>query len=178
MQSKKLHTAYIAVGSNLGDRVQGCRLGVEILTSAGDIVLTGHSGYYFSEPVGFSEQPWFVNAVFSVKTGLDPFGLLDRMRQTESGAGRKRGGIRFGPRVLDLDLIFYDDRVIRSRKLTVPHPRMHLRSFVLIPLCDLDPDMVHPVLGRTVGELAADTEAETGKCYLMDDKVIDKTAPA
>ncbi len=175
MTDKNPHTVYIAVGANLGDRIAGCRRGVELLSESTDLKVIQHSAYYYSEPVGFADQPWFVNAVFKASTALEPYTLLTELKKAEKAAGRQQDGIRFGPRVVDLDLIFYDDRVIRTSGLIVPHPRMHERAFVLRPLCDIAPDLVHPVFGRRVADLLADN-ASGQQCFEVYDKLIDKTA--
>jgi 2-amino-4-hydroxy-6-hydroxymethyldihydropteridine diphosphokinase len=88
-----------------------------------------------------------------LKTSSDPFELLDKIKSVQRAAGRKRDVIRFGPRVLDLDIIFFDDRVIDSDRLVVPHPRMHQRRFVLKPICDIDPTIIHPVLKKDMQSL-------------------------
>lgn len=176
--SNGMHTAYIAVGANLGDRIAGCRKGVDLLTGSGDITVVKHSRYYYSAPVDYTEQPWFVNAVFQAVTELDPALLFQRLKNAESAAGRKQGEVRFGPRVLDLDLIFYDDAVINTTELIVPHPRMNQRAFVLMPLCDIAPNLVHPVLGFTVSELLADAAVAGQQCFAVDNKGIDKKASA
>lgn len=170
------HQAYIAVGANLGDRIKGCRQGVELLCEAGDIMVINHSRYYYSAPMGYTDQPWFVNAVFQAVTEFAPHELLTRLKAAEAAAGRVQGGIRFGPRVLDLDLIFYDDSVIDAPELTVPHPRMHQRAFVLKPLCDIAPKLIHPVLGRTISDLLGDDAVADQQCFAVENKVIDKKA--
>ncbi|MFO7839093.1 MAG: 2-amino-4-hydroxy-6-hydroxymethyldihydropteridine diphosphokinase [Desulfosalsimonadaceae bacterium] len=175
---KEINIAYIAVGANLGDRIAGCRNGVSLLTDSGDIAVIEHSPYYYSAPVGYTDQPWFVNAVFKASTSLDPVLLLTRLKMAEAASGRRRGGVRLGPRVLDLDLIFYNDAVIRTPELIVPHPRMHQRAFVLRPLCDIAPELVHPVLGRPVSRLLAEAATSNDRCFALEDKVIDKTVSA
>lgn len=159
-----IHAAYIAIGANLGDRVENCRQGVALLAADEDIAVTGHSPYYWSEPVGYADQPWFVNAVFSVATSLSPAALLKRLKDTECAAGRTKGGIRFGPRVLDLDIIFYDDIVLETPELVIPHPRMHERLFVLRPLCDLAPELIHPVFGIRADRLLYSLPADGPQC--------------
>jgi 2-amino-4-hydroxy-6-hydroxymethyldihydropteridine diphosphokinase len=149
------HSAFICVGSNLGDKLEQCRRGVEALAASGDIRITGRSRMYTTEPVDFAEQNWFVNCVIRIETGLGPFELLDRLQSVQRLAGRPAESIRFGPRVLDLDLLLYDGLIMDDPRLTLPHPRMHRRRFVLKPLCDIDPDTVHPVLGQTAATLLA-----------------------
>lgn len=106
-----------------------------------------------TEPVDYTDQDWFINAVIKIETPLDPFKLLNILKAVERGIGRIDTGIRFGPRVLDMDIILYEDRIISGKGLSVPHPRMHKRRFVLKPLCDIDPEIVHPVLKKDIQSL-------------------------
>ncbi len=149
----ELHTAYICAGSNIGDRAENCRKGFSVLTNAEDAVLKAQSKFYKTEPVDYRDQDWFVNAVIEVETGLNPFGLLKRLKEIERETGRTEPSIRFGPRVLDLDIILFDDAVISDPGLEIPHPRMHKRCFVLRPLCDIAPDINHPVFGKDMRQL-------------------------
>ncbi len=177
-ESETLHTAYIAVGANLGDRLAGCRQGVDLLEQVDGIRVLQHSRYYYTAPMEYEDQPWFVNAVFSVKTGLEPDSLLACLKKTETEAGRPEDQIRFGPRVLDLDLIFYDNEVIQTRDLVVPHPRMHKRAFVLRPLCDIAADFVHPVLKVRMADLLGNTEISGQQCFPVKEGSFDQTASA
>jgi 2-amino-4-hydroxy-6-hydroxymethyldihydropteridine diphosphokinase len=146
-----LHTVYISVGSNMGDKPVNCQNGISGVTSAGtDTVLTAASEFYRTEPVDYLDQDWFVNAVIQVETSLDPMGLLNVTQRVQQQVGRKQGGMRFGPRVLDLDILFFDDLVLKSPELEIPHPRMHKRRFVLEPLCDINPFLVHPKIGKNM----------------------------
>lgn len=147
------HTAYISAGSNMGDKLQNCRDGLKALTGTGAALITAWSNFYKTSPVDFTEQDWFVNAVVKIETGYDPFELLKDMISIQGRAGRTCDPVRFGPRVLDLDIIFYDDIVIDLPGLTIPHPRMHKRRFVLKPLCDIDPDYIHPVFKKNLRHL-------------------------
>ena len=113
---------------------------------------------YRTEPVDYKDQDWFVNYVVKIKTTLDPFSLLDTVKSIERSAGRTGDGIRFGPRVLDLDIILYDMMVLDTSKLVIPHPRMHKRHFVLKPICDIDPDIIHPVFNTTMQSLLEDLD--------------------
>jgi 2-amino-4-hydroxy-6-hydroxymethyldihydropteridine diphosphokinase len=151
-----LHTAYISVGSNLGDKLEQCRRGVDALVAGGGVRITGRSRMYRTEPVDFTDQDWFVNCVIRIKTGLSPLELLDRMQAVQRRVGRPAEWVRFGPRVLDLDILLYNDLILDEPRLILPHPRMHRRRFVLKPLCDIDPDAVHPVLGKTAATLLAE----------------------
>ena len=144
------HIAYISVGSNLGQKLDNCRKGIAALTRSTDIRLIDQSSIYRTEPVDYQDQDWFVNYVVKIETKLDPLSLLEFIKSIEYAAGRVRDTIRFGPRVLDLDIILFDDLVVDDSKLTIPHPRMHKRRFVLKPICDIDPDITHPVLQQTM----------------------------
>ena len=142
----KRHFAIIAVGSNLGDKQANCQQGIDRLEASGHVSLVKASRFYRTSPVDFLDQDWFVNAAVKVETSLEPLELLTTLQIIQQQAGRTKGGIRFGPRVLDLDIIFYDQLVLQTPTLEIPHPRMHKRRFVLQPICDIDPDIVHPFL--------------------------------
>ncbi len=143
------HTAYICVGSNIGNKLPNCQKGIAELTRRGQCVLKEQSPFYMTEPVDYEDQDWFINAVIKISTALDPFQLLDVLKSVEKNAGRcSKEKIRFGPRMLDLDIILYDNAVINTDRLTIPHPRMHQRRFVLQPLCDIDASIIHPVFRR------------------------------
>lgn len=150
-----MSTAYIAVGSNLGEKRSNCALGIDSLDQISEIAVTARAGFYKTAPVDYTDQDWFVNTVVRIETNLAPADLLIRLKQIERDAGRDKKGIRFGPRVLDLDIIFYDDLVLRTKALDIPHPRMHKRRFVLRPICDIDPTAMHPTLKMPVKSLLA-----------------------
>lgn len=142
----KHHIAYISVGSNIGNRLENCQNSIAALTVSGISTLKDKSPFYITEPVDYKNQDWFVNIVLKIETILDPFQLLSRLKSIQQDAGRINDLIRFGPRILDLDIIMYDDIIINSSELIIPHPKMHKRRFVLKPFCDIDPTIVHPVL--------------------------------
>jgi 2-amino-4-hydroxy-6-hydroxymethyldihydropteridine diphosphokinase len=147
------HTAFVGVGSNLGQKQDNCLGGIAALTTGGHSRLLDQSRLYRTEPVDYMDQDWFVNCAVRIETRLGPFELLAVLQDIQKQAGRAQDAIRFGPRVLDMDIIFYDAVVIDHPDLTLPHPRMHLRRFVLKPLCDMDPTLRHPILNRTVRQL-------------------------
>jgi 2-amino-4-hydroxy-6-hydroxymethyldihydropteridine diphosphokinase len=151
------HHAYISVGSNLGDKLACCRRGIAQVAALPRTALAGQSPFYRSAPVDYFDQDWFVNAAIKVTTDLAPEQLLAALQAIQRRAGRTADAdkIRFGPRLLDLDIIFYDDLVMDLPALILPHPRMHKRHFVLQPLCDIDPNVLHPVLGQSVVALLA-----------------------
>ncbi len=166
--SEDKNTAVIAVGSNIGEKVENCRKGIAALKASGMLELVRQSGFYLTEPVGYADQAWFVNSVLIAHTRLAPFEMLQFLKKMERQFGRIDGGIRNGPRVLDFDIIFYNDWVIEARELIVPHPRMQERGFVLRPLCDIAPDWVHPIFQKSVRRLLEDIGEHCEECIPME----------
>ncbi|MFZ5568979.1 MAG: 2-amino-4-hydroxy-6-hydroxymethyldihydropteridine diphosphokinase [Thermodesulfobacteriota bacterium] len=144
------HTAYVSFGSNMGDRETNCRRGVEALSRTRGVAVMKRSPLYQTSPVDFLDQGWFVNGALKLKTALTPFELLRALKEIERFVGREKPLVRFGPRVLDMDIVLYGAEVVHSPELVIPHPRMHKRSFVLQPLCDIDADIIHPVFGKSI----------------------------
>jgi 2-amino-4-hydroxy-6-hydroxymethyldihydropteridine diphosphokinase len=144
------HTAFISVGSNLGKKLDNCNLGINALDNSDTSRVIERSPFYKTEPIDYTAQDWFVNAAFKLETTLEPLQLLDELKKIQRQAGREKDQIRFGPRILDLDIIFYDELVIESDELIIPHPRMHKRRFVLKPICDIDPTFIHPILNKEI----------------------------
>jgi len=144
-----MRRVYVGIGSNLGDREFLIRKAVESLRQLPQTNVSGVSSLYDTEPVGETEQPPFLNAVAWIETELLPRELLWQMLLIEKRMGRVRSK-RWGPRSIDLDLLFYDDELIDEPDLQVPHPEAHRRAFVLLPLLELDPNFRHPVTGETV----------------------------
>lgn len=148
-------TVFIALGSNLGDRVAYLAAARQALRRA--VWLTACSPIYETAPWGYTDQPPFLNQVVMGVTTWTPQALLAFLKATERALGR-RERFRYGPREVDLDLLFYDQLVLQTPDLELPHPRLHERAFVLVPLHDLAPHWQHPVLGCTVAELLAAVE--------------------
>jgi 2-amino-4-hydroxy-6-hydroxymethyldihydropteridine diphosphokinase len=151
-------TAFIGFGSNVGNRVDFCDRAVTLLSLLPHTQVTGISLLYESEPVFDHAQPgegWFLNGVVQLETDLTPHSLLDILREIERALGRDDDD-RAGPRTIDLDILFYGRRVIKEPALTVPHPRLHRRRFVLMPLSELDPLLEHPILNKSISELLAE----------------------
>ena len=146
--------AFVGLGANLGNREHAIRHAAELIEA------TRLSAIRETEPWGLADQPPFLNAVAELHTGHTPLALLDRLLDVERELGRTREGPRWGPRTIDLDLLLYGDRTIDEPGLTVPHPRLHERVFVLEPLAELAPDAVVPGLG-SVSELLARLQSAT-----------------
>lgn len=149
------HTVYLSLGTNLGRRAANLRAALASL--APQIRVRRTSPVYETEPWGYTDQPAFLNQVVEAETSLSPEDLLDHLKQIETALGREPT-FRYGPRLIDLDVIFYDDRVIEEDNLNIPHPRLAERAFVLVPLADLAPDLIHPLLQRPVRELLAEVD--------------------
>ena len=152
VQTPSVTRAYVGLGSNLGDREAMLRRAVELLGSEGGIVVHAVSTFRATEPVGYVDQPRFLNGVAVLETSLSARELLDRLLAVERSLGRRRDGPRFGPRTVDLDLLLYGDATIDEPGLSVPHPRLAERRFVLEPLSELDPGLALPD-GRKVLDL-------------------------
>ena len=145
-------TCAIALGSNLGDRQKNLEIALEMLRETPGIHLVKQSLFYETEPEGYVDQPCFLNSAVLINTGIDPLSLLDALLAIEKRLGRIRM-FRWGPRTIDLDLIFIEQEIIETDDLVVPHPRMHERLFVLRPLLDIAPEWVHPIKHLTIKEM-------------------------
>jgi 2-amino-4-hydroxy-6-hydroxymethyldihydropteridine diphosphokinase len=153
-----IHTAYIGVGSNIGDKLLNCKNGITALVKRQNTKIKEWSRFYQTEPVDYKDQDWFINGVVKIETDLDAFQLINELKSIEQDAGRMADAVRFGPRILDMDILLFDNFVINSCGLIIPHPRMHKRRFVLKPICDIAPSIVHPVLNKEMQCLLADLD--------------------
>lgn len=145
------HRAYVALGTNLGNRQENLELALQLLEAKG-VRVVQVSSFIETEPYGVTDQPNFLNGACEVETELAPLELLRLLLRLELEMGRVRLR-RWGERIIDLDLLLYEDVVMNTTELTLPHADMANRTFVLEPMCELAPDLVHPVLGKTMREL-------------------------
>jgi 2-amino-4-hydroxy-6-hydroxymethyldihydropteridine diphosphokinase len=158
-----IHTIYLALGSNLGDRPGNLETAIQAL--APDVRVLERSSIYETPPWGFVDQPTFFNMVLKAETRFSSRQLLKMLKALESRLGRQPG-YHNGPRLIDLDILFYDQAVSDQPGLVIPHPRLHERSFVLVPLAEIAPDLVHPALNKNIRDLLAAVDCQGIQRYL------------
>ena len=149
------HTVYIALGTNLADREANLQIAINAMAPVAQ--LHDLSPVYETAPWGILEQPEYLNQVIKAKTYLSPLKLLRHLKQIEKQMGRQVS-VKNGPRLIDLDIMFYDDLILNSPRLTIPHPRMQGRAFMLVPLADIEPGLIHPILKKTIIDLSNETD--------------------
>ena len=152
MKTQGMETAYIGIGSNLGDRQANCLKAFKLIDRIPGCTIHKKSALYRTEPVGVEGHEWYVNAVLSLHAGIPARHLLEKLLEIESDMGRVRKE-KWDPRPIDLDILLFGGAVIAEKGLIVPHPLMHTRRFVLVPLVQIEPDLRHPQSGRTMKEL-------------------------
>jgi 2-amino-4-hydroxy-6-hydroxymethyldihydropteridine diphosphokinase len=146
------HQVYIGIGSNLGNKRENYLEALERIAKTPKTRIIKESSVYESQPLGDSKE-WFINGVIEIETELKPELLLTKFKNIERAMGRKKVRKRWGARIIDLDILLYDSLVMNKKTLKIPHPEMHQRKFVLIPLSELAPQVIHPVLGTSISEL-------------------------
>lgn len=156
------HIAYIGIGSNLGDKLDSCEKAISKILNVESHRLLAKSSFFKTEPVGYVSQDWFVNVVIKIETELEPLELLRTLKTIEAQLGRAKT-IRWGPRTIDLDILFFDDIQIQTEELKVPHPLIQDRKFVLVPLAEIDRQLIHPVLKKTIQELIEENSIDDQK---------------
>ena len=150
---------YLGLGTNLGDRKQNISKAIEAISLK--MSISKQSSLYETTAWGYTDQPNFLNQVIQVETNLSPLRLLNFLKKTEVELGRVEN-FRYGPRLIDIDILFYDDLIKTTSRLQIPHPRILERAFVLVPLNEIAPGFVHPVLKKTIAELLAELPNKTG----------------
>jgi 2-amino-4-hydroxy-6-hydroxymethyldihydropteridine diphosphokinase len=156
------HVVFLALGSNIGNRLANLKAALGNLTP--QMAVKNKSSVYETPPWGFTEQAPFLNQVVMVNTYLTPEALLSHLKRLETALGRVPS-FQNGPRLIDIDILFYDDLMIDTHTIAIPHPRLHERAFVLVPLAEIAPDLVHPVLGRPIHELLDDVDRSDIKLF-------------
>lgn len=149
--------AYLLIGSNLGDRLSNLNKAIDLISQQAGSIIT-KSSVYETEPWGSEDNKAYLNQVIGLVTPLEPSSLLKQLLNIEGNLGRYRTGVKNEPRTIDIDILFIDDQVIDSIDLEVPHKRLHQRKFVLIPLTELEPLFMHPVLKKTISQLLEECE--------------------
>lgn len=157
-----MHSIFLSLGSNLGNRSANLRTAINSMPTKVEPI--AESSIYETEPWGYSDQPTFLNMVLKGVTELTPQDLLSYLKEVEKSIGRKET-FRFGPRLIDLDILFYDELVMDTPTLTIPHPRITERAFVLIPMAEIAPDFIHPLLGKTIAQLKTTVDGSSIKLF-------------
>ncbi len=155
------HIVYIGIGSNVGNKAHQCEQAVSEILKVDHHKLLAKSSLFRTKPMGYTDQDWFVNGVIKIETGLEPVELLRALKAIETQLGRTET-FRYGPRAIDLDILIFDDKEIKTEEVQIPHPLLHERQFVLIPLAEIDRNLIHPVLKKTVRELLENFEEDQG----------------
>ena len=159
---------YLGLGSNIGDRVGYIQQATSLLGGDDNIKIVSTSSFYETEPWHFDTENWFVNAVIAISTSLYPYQLLKVCQRVENQLGRTRTSNCYEDRTIDIDILFYEDKVVDEvddgHKLVIPHPRIHQRAFMLVPMLEIAPEFVHPVLKKTITDIYDDIDVPETVC--------------
>jgi len=153
--------AFIGIGSNVGDKISNCERAIAEITQHEGNRLIAQSSLYKTEPIGYTQQDWFINCAIEIETNLTAHELLHVLEGIELSMERKRS-FKWGPRIIDLDILFFNQDTIQCEELMVPHPELEKRAFVLVPLCEIAGDYIHPVLKRSISQMVAQLKGEQG----------------
>ncbi len=164
-----LERVFIGIGSNMGRRAANCHIAIEALGTSGPVRIISVSPLYETAPWGVPGQRPFVNVVMEIRSAIGPMALLGLLKSLEYALGRRRGP-RWGPRVIDLDLLFFGRCVMDTPALTIPHPRLQKRAFVLLPMAGIAPDFIHPVLGVSMRALLSRLKGGQGMRWVQAEK--------
>jgi 2-amino-4-hydroxy-6-hydroxymethyldihydropteridine diphosphokinase len=162
--------AYVGVGSNLEEPLRQCRLALKKLAAVKDTRLLRTSAFYRTEPVGVTDQDEFINAVAEIRTRLSARALLEALKAIEQETGR-RESLRWGPRIIDLDILLYGQDIVQEDDLVIPHRELHKRRFVLAPLCEISSYAIHPVFGISMGGLLMRLEKDKRRAVVKMDQI-------
>jgi len=166
------HIVYLSIGSNIGDKKKNIENAQVLLRKHNKIDVVSVSSLYKTQPQNYTDQDWFVNAALKIETLLAPQDLLVILKTIEKELDKDEKPFRFGPRIIDLDIVYYDNLILKTEHLEIPHPRMHERCFVLIPICDIGAHVIHPILDIRSDELLRKIiKQETQKVMLLDEEV-------
>ena len=163
-----MKTVYIGIGSNLGDPFENCIRAVEAVGENPFCEIKALSPFYKTQPVGIEGENWFINAVVSVNTNLSPAELIEMLLDIEKEMGRTRSGVRWESRIIDLDVLLIGNEIINDKNLTVPHPRMHTRRFVMAPMTDIAPELIHPLQGKSMADILREIPLIEQEVRLME----------
>jgi len=158
--------AYIGIGSNIGNKLENCHSAIQMVGKISGCRLMAQSYLFRTAPIGVEGHDWYVNGVIALEAEIPVYQLLKSLLAIEAGLGRERRK-KWDPRTIDLDILLFGQDVVDEHDLTVPHPYLHLRKFVLVPMTQLVPDLIHPVLGKTMAELLAGLAGEGQAVFPM-----------
>jgi 2-amino-4-hydroxy-6-hydroxymethyldihydropteridine diphosphokinase len=153
--------AFIGIGSNVGDKTGNCRRAIAEISKYRQNGLIAQSSLYKTDPIGYTQQDWFINCVIEIETSFTAYELVHVLEDIEVSMGKKRT-FKWGPRIIDLDILFFNDEIIQGEELTVPHPEVQNRAFVLVPLREIAGDYIHPLMKKSISQLTAQLGGKQG----------------